>query len=270
MTRPLAEYTVRDYSAVDRQVEQIAERERQYTEKLKIRNYRQMTILCVGALLAFGLFLVLTAIAYRIAFPPKIEVIETTKVIEKTVTPKITIETPVGSAVNEIPQTPSNVSITKTKGLSRVTGQDADNIIRGMDDALAESNVNNSASDPYITLTWNNLNDLDLVVDEPNGNRIYFGSPQRKLDIDANKNKGTASRRPVENISWPENQVLNGRYKISVIFFRRDHREPISGQTQFNVRIKNSDSEEVIRGKFTNSTKSKSIKEIAVFEVAAD
>ena len=91
MTRPLAEYTVRDYSAVDRQVEQIAERERQYTEKLKIRNYRQMTILCVGALLAFGLFLVLTAIAYRIAFPPKIEVIETTKVIEKTVTPKITI-----------------------------------------------------------------------------------------------------------------------------------------------------------------------------------
>ena len=57
MAEPLAEYTVRDYSAVDAQVAQIAERERILTNKLKLANVKQALILAAGGLLAVGVFL---------------------------------------------------------------------------------------------------------------------------------------------------------------------------------------------------------------------
>ena len=85
MAEPLAEYTVRDYSAVDAQVAQIAERERILTNKLKLANVKQALILAAGGLLAVGVFLLLAGIAYRIAFPSKPEVIEKTEIVEKVI-----------------------------------------------------------------------------------------------------------------------------------------------------------------------------------------
>ena len=83
-SEPLAEYTVRDFSAVEAQIQQIADREKIVTQKLKIANYKQIGLLAAGALVALGMFLVLAGIAYRIAFPPeKKEIIETTKIVEK-------------------------------------------------------------------------------------------------------------------------------------------------------------------------------------------
>ena len=46
MADPLAEYTVRDFSAVDRQIEQIAERERVVTQKLRLANLFQIKVCC--------------------------------------------------------------------------------------------------------------------------------------------------------------------------------------------------------------------------------
>ena len=70
-SEPLAEYTVRDFSAVEAQIQQIADREKIVTQKLKIANYKQIGLLAAGALVALGMFLVLAGIAYRIAFPPE-------------------------------------------------------------------------------------------------------------------------------------------------------------------------------------------------------
>ncbi len=102
MAEPLAEYTVRDYSAVDAQVAQIAERERILTNKLKLANVKQALILAAGGLLAVGVFLLLAGIAYRIAFPSKTEVIEKTEIVEKVIDPQeIIINIPAGSTANQ-------------------------------------------------------------------------------------------------------------------------------------------------------------------------
>ena len=105
----MAEYTVRDYSAVDAQIEQIAKREQVLTNKLRLANLKQAIILGCGAMIAFGLLVVLLAWAYRVAFPQKPDVIEKTQVIEKIVQPQeIIIKTPQGTVIND--QTVSNMS----------------------------------------------------------------------------------------------------------------------------------------------------------------
>ena len=117
MADPITEYTARDYSAVDKQIEQIAQREQVITQRLKLANLRRALVLAIAGLLAFGLFLILAAWAYRIAFKPEVRVIETTKVVEKIV-PKI-IETQVvvekaGPPQNIIIQTPEGSRVGTT------------------------------------------------------------------------------------------------------------------------------------------------------------
>ena len=86
MSNPIAEYTVSDYSAVDAQIEQINERERVLTKKLKIANLKQLLIVGGIGLAALGVFLLLAGIAYRIAFPPTIEVVNKAKDINLNLT----------------------------------------------------------------------------------------------------------------------------------------------------------------------------------------
>ncbi len=76
-----------------------------------------------------------------------------------------------------------------------------------------------------VSLSWNNFDDLDLSVIEPNGYKIYYGnkrmlSPsQGQLDVDANAGYGS-TRTPVENIYWTNLPTKEGRYKINVNQFR--------------------------------------------------
>ena len=126
MADPITEYTARDYSAVDKQIEQIAQREQVVTQRLKLANLRRALVLAIAGLLAFGLFLILAAWAYRIAFKPEVRVIETTKVVEKIV-PKI-IETQVvvekaGPPQNIIIQTPEG-SRWHHRSISKLCGTD--------------------------------------------------------------------------------------------------------------------------------------------------
>lgn len=109
MADPLAEYTVRDFSAVDRQIEQIAERERVVTQKLRLANLFQILKFAVIGLIAAGVFFVLLGIAYRIAFPPEQKILKKTEVVhDKNVRAQpqtIVIQTPTGSVIN-----PSNAN----------------------------------------------------------------------------------------------------------------------------------------------------------------
>ena len=118
MADPLAEYTVRDFSAVDRQIEQIAERERVVTQKLRLANLFQILKFAVIGLIAAGVFFVLLGIAYRVAFPPEQKVVEKTKVIRDSTASAqpqtIVIQTPAGTVLNPNPEKPETQSMSQS------------------------------------------------------------------------------------------------------------------------------------------------------------
>lgn len=94
-----------------------------------------------------------------------------------------------------------------------------------------------------IVLAWDDLNDLDLHVICPDGNRLYFGNPQHAggfLDCDANARRDDApppTNRPVENIVW-QTSPPQGLYTVIV-----DPFEMLASTTsrfRVTVRYKNS------------------------------
>jgi hypothetical protein len=70
-------------------------------------------------------------------------------------------------------------------------------------------------------LAWNNFDDLDLHMIEPNGNEIYFRDRESyttggMLDVDMNAGRGT-TRSPVENIFYKsKSKMKEGVYKLVV------------------------------------------------------
>lgn len=69
-------------------------------------------------------------------------------------------------------------------------------------------------------LAWNDTNDLDLAMVEPNGEWLYFGSKRTKdgmLDVDANA--GSTTTTPVENIVYKK-LSQRGTYTLTVNMFR--------------------------------------------------
>ena len=85
--------------------------------------------------------------------------------------------------------------------------------------AAASSGVLLGSGDVQITLFWNNLADMDLIVQEPNGNEIYFGDPVSpdggQLDVDSNYPCGENTNF-AENIYWPTGQAPTGSYLVAV------------------------------------------------------
>lgn len=71
-----------------------------------------------------------------------------------------------------------------------------------------------------IALGWNNTNDLDLHVIDPNGFEIYFGKSRSPsggwLDIDKNAGCGSVTATPVEHVFWSQTDALQGQYRIYV------------------------------------------------------
>lgn len=81
------------------------------------------------------------------------------------------------------------------------------------------------SGDVEITLTWNNLNDLDLHCIDPNGVQVYYGSrsspaTEGKLDVDRNMAPPYTTR-PVEHIYWPRGRAPVGRYHVYVDHYAR-------------------------------------------------
>ena len=70
MSEPIIEYTSSNFDAVDRQIDEIAKRERSISNKIQIRNLRRLAYIAGGVMISFGILIILLAIAFRIAFPP--------------------------------------------------------------------------------------------------------------------------------------------------------------------------------------------------------
>ncbi|HQZ69513.1 MAG TPA: hypothetical protein PLY87_30720, partial [Planctomycetaceae bacterium] len=89
-----------------------------------------------------------------------------------------------------------------------------------------------------ISLAWNNGNDLDLHVETPGNEKIWYNQRNSRcggeLDVDMNAG-GAASQRPVENIYWPAGRSPTGKFRVFVHYYaNHGGRDP----TRFQVTIK--------------------------------
>ncbi len=85
MAETSPEYVVRDYSAIDKQIEEVARREKTVTDKMKIQNYGKMAIIAGGLALVAGIVFVLICWGIRIMKgPPEVKVIEVSNNTQET------------------------------------------------------------------------------------------------------------------------------------------------------------------------------------------
>lgn len=87
-----------------------------------------------------------------------------------------------------------------------------------------------------VSLMWNNENDLDLHVIDPNNEEIYYRNKKSasggELDVDMNADPEKLTKTPVENIVWPWNMAPKGKYKVFVNYFAKH-----CNQDQTNYKI---------------------------------
>lgn len=92
--------------------------------------------------------------------------------------------------------------------------------------------------DVQISLAWNNGNDLDLHVETPGGEKIWYNRRQStcngELDVDMNAGE-PMSQRPVENVYWPVGMSPSGKFRVFVHHYaNHGGHDP----TRFQVTIK--------------------------------
>lgn len=92
--------------------------------------------------------------------------------------------------------------------------------------------------DIQFSLSWNNMNDLDLHCFDPKGVEIWYGNrvssrTHGMLDVDQNAHFPFTAT-PVENIFWPIDGAPPGLYKVFVAFYAQ-HME--AANTPFTVRV---------------------------------
>ena len=84
---------------------------------------------------------------------------------------------------------------------------------------------------------WDNYNDLDLHVVCPSGERIHGGNRESacggELDVDANVKPET--KKPVENVVWPEGKAPGGTYKAYVHHYKKHKKRRSRDPTKFKV-----------------------------------
>jgi hypothetical protein len=83
--------------------------------------------------------------------------------------------------------------------------------------AQANGQINGGRGDVKVTLSWNNLSDVDLHVIDPYGERIYYyhNSSQSGGILDFDNRNGYGP----ENIYWPAGKAPNGTYEVYVHFY---------------------------------------------------
>jgi len=83
--------------------------------------------------------------------------------------------------------------------------------------------VQPQTGDVQVTLKWYDEVDLDLYVQDPNGDVIYHDNPRAasggELDVDANYPCGNTTPTPLENVYWPRGGAPSGNYEVGVKYF---------------------------------------------------
>lgn len=81
-----------------------------------------------------------------------------------------------------------------------------------------------STGEVQVLLSWNNYNDLDLIVTDPNSESIWFKNRRvsngGQLEIDMNV-EYPDSKTPIENIYWQQGTAPNGTYNVYLMYYRQ-------------------------------------------------
>lgn len=81
-----------------------------------------------------------------------------------------------------------------------------------------------STGDVQVLLSWNNYNDLDLIVTDPYSESVWFKnrgvSSGGQLEIDMNV-EYPDSKTPIENIYWQQGGAPNGTYNVYLLYFKQ-------------------------------------------------
>jgi hypothetical protein len=89
-----------------------------------------------------------------------------------------------------------------------------------------------------ISLKWNTLDDLDILVVDPNNEELWFKNKSVSsggiLDVDDNVMDSTAHLHPLENIYYKK-KPPKGMYKVFVNLYKK--RSPPDQSIPFSIRI---------------------------------
>lgn len=114
-----------------------------------------------------------------------------------------------------------------------------------MQDRLAAAGAKKGAIE--VALSWENTNDLDLHVIDPNGARVWFRnkiSPSGgELDVDRNVGCVRPTNQPVEHIVWTRQSPPRGTYQVCVHHFANCE-DPRA--TEFRLEIRSGEAEPLV------------------------
>lgn len=112
-----------------------------------------------------------------------------------------------------------------------------------------------------VSLKWHNTDDVDLHVQTPFGETIYFSEKKSTCsgELDVDRNVSGETTEPVENIRWKTGDANNGKYKIWVKLYNRHGSDR---DTPFKVEIYNNGRTEYFEDTFVKEDPEK--KEIQV------
>ena len=112
-----------------------------------------------------------------------------------------------------------------------------------------------------VSLKWYNTDDLDIYVETPFGEKIFFSEKKStcKGELDVDRNVCGETTTPVENVRWQTGDANNGKYKVWVRLFGRHGSDR---DTPFKVEIYNNGRTEYFEDTFVNEDPEK--KEIQV------
>lgn len=109
--------------------------------------------------------------------------------------------------------------------------------------------------DVQVSMGWDNVNDIDLHVQAPSGEVIYYRNRNSRcggeLDVDMNAGSG-GTNEPIENVYWPLNTAPRGKYKVLAHHYAN---HGAADPTEFRVAVKNDSEVNYYTGKLNPNEK---------------
>lgn len=116
--------------------------------------------------------------------------------------------------------------------------------------------ANAKTGDVQISMSWDNINDIDLHVQAPSGEVIYFRNRHSQcggeLDVDMNANWFGRTDEPIENIYWPLQTAPRGKYKVLAHHYAN---HGAADPTAFRIAVKNDNEVKYYSGKLNPNEK---------------
>jgi len=109
-----------------------------------------------------------------------------------------------------------------------------------------------STGDVQVLLSWNNYNDLDLIVTDPNSESVWYKNRQvssgGQLEIDMNA-EYPDSKTPIENAYWPSGGAPNGTYNVYLLLYKQHEN---TAENPYKITVKNGDKTDEYTGTVKN------------------